>query len=66
MIRVKKVVWYSELTFLRNNYDKILNYIKENNKNIKIRIGFRIGLSSYKWLIKKVKSIKKINKKILN
>lgn len=31
-----------------NNYDKILNYIKENNKNIKIRIGFRIGLSSYK------------------
>ena len=65
-MRFKKVVWYSELTFLRNNYDKILNYIKENNKNIKIRIGFSIGLSSYKWLIKKVKSIKKINKKILN
>ena len=31
-----------------NNYDKILNYVKENNRNIKIRIGFSIGLSSYK------------------
>ena len=49
-----------------NNYDKILNYVKENNRNIRIRIGFSIRLSNYKWLIKKVKSIKKINKKILN